>query len=76
MPYYNRDPKRDHNFDNHPNDKPVWGAFHWASDDLLISTNFPRHFNENAYVNTAGKVKAPNKAPAKVEHHNCRHSSC
>ena len=19
MPYYNRDPKRDHNFDNHPN---------------------------------------------------------
>ena len=23
MPYYNRDPKRDHNFDNHPYD---WGS--------------------------------------------------
>ena len=23
MPYYNRDPKKDHNFDNHPDGRPM-----------------------------------------------------
>ena len=41
MPYYTRDPKRDHNFDNHPNDGfslhglqlQVWG---WAEAISLV----------------------------------------
>ena len=27
MPYYNRDPKRDHNFDNHPNQAIIMGLY-------------------------------------------------
>ena len=26
MPYYNKDPKKDHNFDNHPNGDPTGGV--------------------------------------------------
>ena len=35
MPYYNRDPKRDHNFDNHPHGKGwrvKWKLGHFGSN--------------------------------------------
>ena len=41
MPYYNRDPKRDHKFDNHPcrafpNEIPVRDSGSWASGDRIF----------------------------------------
>ena len=40
MPYYNRDPKRDHNFDNHPyrdNGKENGNYYNYTRVDIGVS---------------------------------------
>ena len=37
MPYYNRDPKRDHNFDNHP----------WEFHGILFGTSLWQFWRES-----------------------------
>ena len=41
MPYYNRDPKRDHNFDNHP---------HWGFRILVVVQKNPRRVTGQGLV--------------------------